>query len=200
VGSGRLDVHNQRRGIREASTDGIQAMNNGAKREPFCWLEKRKLRKLAEIFAEGRLGSLSAARSVILALSEIASDRQSDTFVAATSYIALSASVSSKTVRRMTKTFKRLGFLKIQPRLENGLKVSSEYTLIRGRGSMGLIYPSLGKPRKTDLPTREELSEESREGTARKGEKLSLTEKENGIVIHERTGERFNGRTGEYIW
>jgi len=52
-------------------------MSNDAKREPFCWLEKRKLRKIAEVFAEGRLGSLAAARSVILALSEIASDKQS---------------------------------------------------------------------------------------------------------------------------
>ena len=175
-------------------------MNNGAKREPFCWLEKRKLRKLAEIFAEGRLGSLSAARSVILALSEIASDRQCDTFTVSASYIAHRASVTSKTVRRMTKTFKRLGFLKIQPRSENGLKLSSQYTLIRGRGSMGLIYSSLGKARKTYLPIREELSEESREGTARKEENVILTENENGVVIHERTGERFNKRTGEYEW
>ena len=68
------------------------------------------------------------------------------------------------------------------------------------RQSMGLVYPSLGKPCKTDLPTKEELSEESREGTARKGEKLSLTENENGIVIHERTGERFNNSTKEFEW
>jgi hypothetical protein len=174
-------------------------MNNGAKREPFCWLEKRKLRKLAEIFAEGRLGSLSAARSFILALSEIASDRQSDTFVAATSYIAQRAGITQKTVRRMNKTFKRLGFLNIQPRSENGLKLSSQYTLIRGRGSMGLIYPSLGKRRKIHLPTREELNEESREGTARKEENV-LASNDNDIVIHERTGERFNKGTKEFEW
>jgi len=86
-------------------------MSNDAKREPFCWLEKRKLRKIAEVFAEGRLGSLAAARSVILALSEIASDKQSDTFAAATSFVAHRAGVTSKTVRRMIKTFKRLRFL-----------------------------------------------------------------------------------------
>src|SRR5262249_1346571 len=144
-------------------------------------------------------GSLSAARSVILALSEIASDKQSDTFTAATSYIAHRAGVTSKTVRRATKTFKRLGFLKIQPRSENGLKLCSEYTLIRGHSSTGPIYSSLGKPRKTHLPTREELSEESREGTARKGKEV-LAINENDIVIHERTGERFNKRTKEFVW
>ena len=87
-----------------------------AKREPFCWLGKRRLRLLAEVFAEDKVGSLAAARSVYLALSEIASDRQSDTFTVATSYIAQRASVTSKTVRRVIKIFKRLGFVKSQPR------------------------------------------------------------------------------------
>ena len=174
-------------------------MNNGAKREPYCWLEKRKLRKLADAFEEGRLGSLSTARSVILALSEIASDRQCDTFTVATSYIAQRASVTSKTVRHVTKTFKRLGFLKIQPRSQNGLKLCSEYTLIRGHGSMDLIYPSLGKRRKIHLPTREEYDEESREGTARKEKKI-LSVNDDDIITHPRTGERFNRRTKEFDW
>ena len=174
-------------------------MSSDAKREPFCWLEKAKLRKIAEVFAEGRVGSLVAARSVMLALSEIASDRQCDTFTAATRYIAHRAGVAEKTVRRVVKTFKQLGFLKIQPLSQNGLKIASEYTLIRGHCSMGPIYPSSGKPRKTGLPTREECSEESREGTARKGKEV-LAIDENDIVIHERTGERYNSRTGEYVF
>ena len=33
-------------------------MSDHAKREPFCWLEKRKLRIIADVFAEGRLGAL----------------------------------------------------------------------------------------------------------------------------------------------
>jgi hypothetical protein len=182
-------------------------MSNGTKREPFCWLEKRKLRKLAEIFAEGRLGSLAAARSVMLALSEIASDKQSDTFTASTSYIAQRAGVTSKTVQRTIKTFKRLGFVKSQPRSANGLKLASEYSLIRGHIPMGPIYPTLGKARETRLPTREELEVESIEGTARKEKKSSLNvngekgqQDEDDIVDHERTGERFNKRTKEFDW
>ena len=131
------------------------------------------------------------------ALSEIASDKQSDTFTAATSYVAHRAGVTSKTVRRMIKTFKRLRFLRVQPRSENGLKVANEYTLIRGNAAMGLIYSSLRKPRKTDLPIREELNEESTEGTARKEKEVF---NENDIVIHERTGEPFNKRTKEFVW
>jgi hypothetical protein len=174
-------------------------MSNNAKREPFCWLEKRKLRNIADVFAEGRLGSLAAARSVILALSEIASDKQSDTFTAATSYVAHRAGVTSKTVRRMIKTFKRVRLLHVRPRSDNGLKIANEYTLIRGNAAMGLIYPSLGKARKIALPTREEYDEESREGTARK-EKETLSINDNDIIIHARTGERFNPRTKEFEW
>jgi hypothetical protein len=160
----------------------------------------------SQIFAENRAGSVVAARSVILALSEIASDKQSDTFEAATSYIAHRAGVTSKTVRRMIKIFKRLRFLRVQPRSENGLKVANEYTLIRGNAAMGPIYPSLGKAPKTDLPRREESSEESRESTARKGKDSLSTHGKGGdkndedIVIDVSTGERFNTRKQEYDW
>jgi hypothetical protein len=107
-------------------------MSDHAKREPFCWLEKRKLRIIADVFAEGRLGALTSARSVYLALSEIASDRQNDTFTVATSYIAQRAGVTSKTVRRVIKILKWLVFVKIQGRSASGLKLAYEYTLIRG--------------------------------------------------------------------
>jgi DNA binding protein with HTH domain len=170
-----------------------------AKREPFCWLEKRKLRTIADVSEEGKHGNLTAARSVYLALAEIASDKQSDTFTVATSYIAQRAGVTSKTVRRVIKILKRLGFVRIQGRSASGLKLAHEYTLIRGDRPIGPIYPSFGKARKIALPTREECDEESREGTARK-EKEILPINDNDITIHARTGERFNRRTKEFVW
>jgi hypothetical protein len=140
------------------------------------------------------------------AQSEIASDKESDTFTAATLYIAHRAGVTPKTVRRMIKTFKLLHFLRVQPRSHAGLKVASQYTLIRGNAGVGLISPSLGKASKTGLRTREESSEQFTESTARK-EKDSLStsgnrDKQNevDIVIHPRTGERFNKRTKEFVW
>ena len=152
----------------------LEAGMNGAAElaalsEPWCWLEKAKLRTLSDVFGEGGHGSLMAARSVMLALSEIASDRQNDTFIAATSYIAQRAGVTSKTVRRMVKTFKKLGFLKMRQRSANGLRSASEYTLIRGKCRLSVIYPSLSKRPKIHLPKREESNEESNESTARKG-------------------------------
>jgi hypothetical protein len=187
-----------------------QVIADGIRREPWCWLEKKKLRILSDVFGEGRHGSLAAARSVMLALSEIASDRQSETFTASTSYIAQRAGVTSKTVRRMVKTFKKLGFVSVQSRSANGLKIASEYTLIRGKSPLRLSYPSMGKRPKIRLPRREESDEESTEGTARTGEKIfvspdekkgqSAEDDEEDMVIHPRTGERFNKRTGEFDW
>ena len=170
-----------------------------SKREPFCLLEKPKLRTIADVWEEGKHGKLSAARSVYLALAEIASDKQNDIFTVATSYIAQRAAVTSKTVRKVTKLLQRLGFLKMQRRSTNGLKVANQYKLVRGNNSIGPDYPSLGKAKKITLPTREECTEESTESTARKGEEI-LSDNDDDTIIHERTGERFNNRTGEYIW
>jgi len=180
------------------------------KREPWCWLEKPKLRTLSDVFGEGGHGSLSAARSIMLALSEIASDRQRDILIVATSYIAQRAGVTSKTVRHVIKTFKRLGFVIVRPRSANGLKTRSEYTLVRGRVPLRLSYPSMGKPTQIRLPRKEESNEQSTEGTTRKGKHSCVTlnqkKDQNGdegqeeIVIHPETGERFNKRTGEFEW
>lgn len=146
----------------------------------------------------------------MLALSEIASDRQKDAFTVSTSYIAQRAGVTSKTVRRVTSTFQKLGFLAIRPRSANGLKISNEYTLIRGKCPLRFNYPSMGKPCKIRLPRKEESDEESTEGTARKGKTSSVpVNKENDqngeggrdeIVIHPKTGEPFNKRTKEFEW
>jgi hypothetical protein len=154
---------------------------------------------LADVFAEGKVGSLAAARSVYLALSEIASDKQSETFTVATLYIAQRAGVTSKTVQRVIKIFKRLGFVKVQGRSASGLKLANQYTLLRNNASIGRIYPSLGKAPENSVPIREEYHEESREGTARKGKKI-LSVKDNDIVIHPRTGERFDQRTKEFVF
>jgi hypothetical protein len=162
---------------------------------------------IGDVFTEGSVGALGAARSVYLALSEIASDKQSETFIVATSYIGQRAGVTSKTVRRTIKIFKKLGVVKTQSRSANGMKLATEYTLLRGDGStMGLIYPTLGKARKSRLPIIEEYSEESREGTERKENKSPLNvngdngDEHKDIVVHARTGEKFNKRTKEFVW
>jgi len=122
------------------------------RREPWCWLEKKKLRVLSDVCGEGKQGSLAAARSVMLALSEIVSDRQSDTFVAAIAYIAQRAGVAKKTACRAIKTLGQLGFVKTRKRSANGLKMPSEYILIRGKCPLRLSYPSMSKSLKPVYP------------------------------------------------
>jgi hypothetical protein len=110
----------------------------------------------------------------------------------------------------MINAFKTLGWVDVRKRTANGLKIASQYTLIRGKCRMRVVYPSMGKPRKPGLPRIEELSEESTEGTARKGEKTFVSPSEEksqnthgneeDTIIHPVTGEPFNPRTGEYYF
>jgi hypothetical protein len=102
-----------------------------SKRDPYCFQVKRQLDMIADAFAEDQIGTLASARSVYLALSQIASDRQSDTFTVATFAIAHRAGVSPKTVRRVIEILKKLRLVKTRARSADGLKLATEYTLIR---------------------------------------------------------------------
>jgi len=150
---------------------------------------------IGDAFSEGKIGALGAARSVYLALSEIASDRQSDTFTVATSYIAQRAGVTSKTVRRVIVTLKKLGFVKIQPRSANGLKLATQYSVIRS--TMGKLDPSMSKAREARLPRREQLFEQS--SKVQHVSKKKVLHRNNGSVCA-KTGKRIDPETGEYEW
>lgn len=146
----------------------------------------------------------------MLALSEIASDKQSETFKASTSYIAQRAGVAVKTAARSIKTFRQLGFIHVRNRTANGLKIANEYTLIRGKCRLRLNYPSLGKRPTIGLPIKEESNEESAEGTARKGKEIfvngneekerAVKESRDDIIIDPKTDESFNTHKKEYEW
>jgi hypothetical protein len=137
------------------------------KREPYCWIEKRKLRMIGDVFSQkaASINSASSARSLILALVEIASDRQSDKFDASQPEIAIRAGLSVSTVRRILPVFGQLGLVKIKRNSINGIETTSTYTIIRGplahheRAPVHLL--------KSKRATEKESVEESLEGTAR---------------------------------
>src|SRR5438552_19014356 len=81
-----------------------------SKREPFAWIEKGKLRMIGDVFSQkpGSINSACSARSIYLALTEIASDKQRDSFEASQAEIAARASLSIATVRRILPVFGRL--------------------------------------------------------------------------------------------
>jgi hypothetical protein len=177
-----------------------------SKREPYCWIEKRKLRMIGDVFSQkaGTSNSARSARSLYLALCEIASDKQSDTYDESQPAIAVRAGLSVATVKRLLPIFGQLGLVKVKRNFINGMETSSTYTIIRGPIAHHEL--ALAQLPKTKRATEKESLEESFEGTARKKSVLggrsnrhsSLAEKDGEIVIDAKTGERKNKTTGEY--
>ena len=85
---------------------------------------------ITDVFTENFRGA-SAARSIYVALSQIASDQQSDTFDASQSEIAHRAGLSVATVKRVLPIFRDLGIIVIKRNYVNNIEQSSTYTLIR---------------------------------------------------------------------
>jgi DNA-binding MarR family transcriptional regulator len=187
-----------------------------SKREPFCWIEKRKLRMIADVFSEGT-GSVNSARSLYLALAEIASDKQRDRFDASQAEIAHRAGLSVASVKRILPVFRRLGLIKIKHNSTNGIQTRSTYTLIRGALAHGEL--ALAQQPKTKRATEEESSEETFEGTARMKKAVSSSTCDNSLaeesadlvarstpspnephIVLTPTGERFNTKTREHEW
>ena len=107
------------------------------------------------------------ARSVYVALTEIASDRASDTFDSSHPEIANRAGMSVSSVRRILPTLEKLGKVKVRPNAINGIQVRSTYTIIREHTPAHGEHPpaQLLNAKRT---TEEEMYEESFEGTARR--------------------------------
>src|SRR5882757_5164014 len=102
---------------------------------PFCWQNKAVLRMITEEFAESN--QAVSARSLYLALTEVASDEQSETFTASKALIAHKAGLSVKTAERILPGLEHLGFLKIDRGLveatSGSIKSPNTYTLLSMR-------------------------------------------------------------------
>jgi hypothetical protein len=86
---------------------------------------------ITDVFTEN-FGSASAARSIYLALTQIASDKHNDTFDASHAVIAHRAGLSVATVRRVLPTFRDLGLITIKRNFVNNIEQPSTYSVIRG--------------------------------------------------------------------
>ena len=107
------------------------------KKLPYCWSEKARLRMINDVFS-GKISGKQAgttARSIYLALCEIASDKQKDRFDVSQAEIAHRALVSTASVKRTLPVFRRLGLVKIKRNSFNGIETRSTYTLVRGAAS-----------------------------------------------------------------
>jgi len=103
---------------------------------------------ITETFSES--DQAASARSVYLALTELASDFGSDTFTATKALIAHKAGLSYSSVQRLLKGLEQLGVVRIQRGRINGLlRTANTYTLLSdsslGHGdlSIGIGVPQL---------------------------------------------------------
>ena len=115
---------------------------------------------IAAVF-ESSKGSVSAARSVYMALSEIASDKQRDTFEASQAEIAARAGLSVPTVKRILPTLKEISLIAIQRNYFNKIETQSSYSVLRGAVAHGELAPV--HPLKTKRATEKESKECSEE-------------------------------------
>jgi DNA-binding IscR family transcriptional regulator len=157
------------------------------RREPFCWQEKATLRMITDVYS----ASGATARSVYVAMTEIASDRKSDVYDASHPEIAHRAGTSVSSVQRVLPTLVKLGCIKIRRNSINGIQIRSTYTIIRStpvhydRASVQVLS--------ANLPTEEECTKNV-QITAR----MKSNRKKKALSTSLADGR--NSTTGDYEW
>ncbi len=99
---------------------------------PFCWASKAALTRILEATGDAE-GSTQRARSVYLALCELASDQGSERVTAAKTLIAYRAGMSVRSVQRVLPDLKRAGVVTVQHNAYGNGTVSA-YTLLKPTG------------------------------------------------------------------
>jgi hypothetical protein len=117
-----------------ALEEEVRAATDG----PFAWFSKSALRKINETFDES--GRATSARSLYVALCELASDNQSDSFVVPIRVIATRAGLAPRWAGQLLTSFEALELVSIQRKSGKGeLKLPSTYTLLPMRNEIGTI-------------------------------------------------------------
>jgi hypothetical protein len=93
---------------------------------PWCWQSKATLKTISDIFDATK--DIASARSVYVALSEIASDEGSESFTRPISQIASRAAVSYRTAASILNRFESLKLIAIDRHLVEGTKERSPST------------------------------------------------------------------------
>lgn len=126
-----------------------------AKPPPFCWQDKPTLRKIRELAP-----SPGSALAVYLALTEIASDKESDTFQTTHHYIGKVSGFSWRTVLERLKDLQRIGVIEVQtPRM----KAPSTYRLLRASLRLGRSAIDAERSAKMEASSLQSYEERNRE-------------------------------------
>ncbi len=115
---------------------------------PFCWQNKKALKLITEAFAESN--QAVSARSVYVALTELASDAQSDTFTVNKALVGFKAGTSVKTVERVLNGLEELGLVKVDRGFvgtgSGTIRAANTYTLLPIRHDDATSLRHGGKP------------------------------------------------------
>jgi hypothetical protein len=122
----------------QPSSDRSRHIKNAA----FCWQQKAALARINEGFAEAKC--VASGRSVYVAMTQLASDAQSETFTSNIALIGHKAGLSYHTVEKILKGLEELGLIAIRrvSRASNSglIKAPSTYTLLAiGNGCSSTI-------------------------------------------------------------
>jgi hypothetical protein len=169
--------HDQESGNDYANDSQIASAVRDTKDGPWCWQNKAALKTITPSFAESK--QAASARSVYVALTEIASDRGSETFSVTKAEIATRSGTSVKTVERLCKGFEELGLLAINATTREVattgvIKAPNTYTLLTLRHCDASTLRHGGKP--TSVTHKERKGEETnKESLSRNAHARPLT-------------------------
>ena len=127
---------------------------------PFCWQSKPARQKIRDAFDDEK--NVSSALGVYDALTEIASDQESETFQTTHAWIAQKSGFSPRTVQDRLRGLADIGLVKIST---PALKCPSTYTILAVRQPLRSDKQPKQRVRQltkiTPLPSLEESNEES---------------------------------------
>jgi len=166
---------------------------------PFAWQHKTILKMINDAFSDA--DRCVSARSVYLALTELASDHGVETFTETKALIAHKAMVSVKTVERILKGFEELGIVKVERAFASSnsgtIQAPNTYTLVALRLDDVATLRLGGTHSKSE---KVEQRKESKEREARmRNTKCASSTCDNSIPAEDDGGGwKFNPKTGEY--
>ena len=136
----------------QCSGEVRQCKSRETKDGPWAWQHKEAWRLLASGYGESMGHAAASARSVYLALTELASDTQCERFQASKQTIAHRAFVSTRTVTNVLIRLEALKLVGIERQSSTG----------RGRPDLPSYYTIIGVgngclPRRQRLPTRRQM-------------------------------------------
>ena len=93
---------------------------------PYCWQNKEALRKIRDAFDS--TGNVGSAIAVYCALTEIASDRESETFDGGTGFLSYKSGIGTTTVKKVLKGLREIKVINYP--MQDGLRITRQITLL----------------------------------------------------------------------